>query len=176
MVMKCSSPDPGFAVPNSTLSPDLNCWCKPPRTALWRFAASPNTMPSASPSHIAAHAQKTGVNLFDDVGPAEDEQFVTAFLAPEIIDAGIAHLSPRAHGAVVDDDPVAYGLEKRRHQRSAVSISQIPHSQPVIPQRGLFAGGGKEVFSQASVSVKKVPLRHKRRPTRDRRLPESIEL
>ena len=62
--------------------------------------------------HVAADLEEVGVNVLDNVGPAEDEQFVAAFLAPEIVHTGVAELDVRPHGAVVDDDAVFHGLKK----------------------------------------------------------------
>ena len=60
--------------------------------------------------HVAAHLEEVGVNVLNNVGPAEDQQFVAAFLAPEIVHTGVAELDVRPHGAVVNDDAVFYGL------------------------------------------------------------------
>ena len=59
--------------------------------------------------------KKVGVNVLNNVRPAEHQQFVAAFLAPEIVQRGVAELDVGPHGAVVDDDAVAHGLEKVSH-------------------------------------------------------------
>ena len=74
--------------------------------------------------HIAADFEKVSVNVLDDVGPAEDQQFVAALLAPEIVHTGVAELNVSPHGAVVNDDAVAHGLEKVRHCKSVSAISR----------------------------------------------------
>ena len=60
--------------------------------------------------YIAADAQKTRVDILNDVGPAEDQKLIAALLAPKIIHTGIARLDIRTHSAVVDHDPLTNGL------------------------------------------------------------------
>jgi len=64
---------------------------------------------------IAADRQKTGVDLSNDIGTAQDQNFVAALLTPEIIRTEIAILDVGAHGAVINDHALANGLEKIRH-------------------------------------------------------------
>jgi len=42
--------------------------------------------------HIAADREKFSVNVLNNVGTAQHQEFVATFLAPEIVDTGIAHL------------------------------------------------------------------------------------
>ena len=60
--------------------------------------------------YVAAHLEEVGVNVLDDVGPAQHQQFVAAFLAPEIVHTGVAELDIRPHGAVVNHDALFHGL------------------------------------------------------------------
>src|SRR5581483_3552831 len=65
---------------------------------------------------VTADVEKAGVDVFDNVGTAEHEDLVAAFVAPEIVHTGIAPLDIGAHGAVVDHDAVTHALEKISHQ------------------------------------------------------------
>ena len=65
--------------------------------------------------HIAANLEEGGVNVFDNVRPAQNQQFVTTFFTPEIVHTGIAELDIGPHRAVVDNDAFLHGLEKVRH-------------------------------------------------------------
>ena len=56
------------------------------------------------------------MDIFNDVGTAEHEEFVAVFLAPEIISGGVAELNIRAHRTVVDHDALTNGLEKISHR------------------------------------------------------------
>src|SRR5579864_9238754 len=55
------------------------------------------------------------MDILDDVGPAQHQQLVTPFLAPEVVRAGLAHLDVGAHGAVVHHHAFAYALKKVSH-------------------------------------------------------------
>ena len=60
--------------------------------------------------HVAAHAVEGSVNVLDDVGPAQHQQFVAAFLAPVVVHSGVAGLDAGPHGAVEDDDAFLHGF------------------------------------------------------------------
>ncbi len=60
--------------------------------------------------YIAAHAKKAGVNVFNNVRPAQDQKLVASLFAPEIVHTGIAGLYARAHRAIIDDDALLHGL------------------------------------------------------------------
>jgi len=70
--------------------------------------------------HIAAHAEEVGVNLANDVGPAEHQNFAAVLLAPIVVERGIALVDIGAHRAVVSNNALADGLEKVSHQWSVV--------------------------------------------------------
>ena len=78
--------------------------------------------------HVAADLEEVSVNVLDDVRTAEDQQFVAAFLAPEIVHTGVAELDVSPHRAVVNDDAVAHGLEKVRHCK-AISYQLVSSQQ-----------------------------------------------
>ena len=59
---------------------------------------------------VAAHAEEVGVDVTNDVGAAEHQNFAAIFLAPVIIQSGIARLDVGAHRAVVDDDTFLHDL------------------------------------------------------------------
>ena len=82
--------------------------------------------------HVAAHLEEVGVNVLDDVGPAQNQQFVAALLTPEIVHTGIAELDIRPHGAVVDDDAVA---------------SRFGESQTLVPGRQSWSVVQEDSFS-----------------------------
>ena len=63
----------------------------------------------------AAALIEGGVDVPDNVGPAQDQDFAAILLAPIVVQGGIAHLDVGAHRTVVDDDAVAHGLEEIRH-------------------------------------------------------------
>jgi len=46
------------------------------------------------------------MNVADDVGTAEDQDLAAVFLAPVVVEGGVALLDVGAHGAVVDYDAV----------------------------------------------------------------------
>ncbi len=60
------------------------------------------------------------MNVADDVGTAEDQDLAAVFLAPVVVEGGVALLDVGAHGAVVDYDAVLYELEKFGHWWSVV--------------------------------------------------------
>src|SRR5579863_2406237 len=60
--------------------------------------------------HIAAHPEEAGVNILNNVRPAQYQKFVASLLAPKIIHTGIAGLNTRPHGAVIDDNAFLHGL------------------------------------------------------------------
>ena len=57
------------------------------------------------------------MDIANNVRPAQAEQFVAALFSPEIIHRRLAHLDIGAHGAVIDDHPLAHGLEKISHSQ-----------------------------------------------------------
>ncbi len=59
---------------------------------------------------VGTGSQIRGVNLFDDVGPAEHEDVVVAVLAAELVQRKVAGLDGGAHRAVVDDDALLDGF------------------------------------------------------------------
>ena len=65
--------------------------------------------------HVAAGSEKAGMDITDDVRAAQHQQLVAAFLAPEVVGRGLAHLYVGAHSAVVDHDALPHGLEKGAH-------------------------------------------------------------
>ena len=71
--------------------------------------------------NITANREETRMNVLNNVRPAQRQQLVAAFLAPEIVHTGIAELDVRPHRAVVDNDALKHGLEKVSHQPSALS-------------------------------------------------------
>ncbi len=75
--------------------------------------------------HVAAGGKEAGVDVADDVRAAQHQQFVAAFLAPEVVRRRLAHLDVGAHGAVVDDDALLHGLEKAGH----LSVGQSGHRE-----------------------------------------------
>ena len=60
--------------------------------------------------HVAPDFEEGRMNVLDEVGTAEHQQFVAPFLAPEIIHTGIAELDVGPHGAVVNHDAIPNGL------------------------------------------------------------------
>ena len=66
-------------------------------------------------NHIATHRKETRVDVTNDVRTAQDQHFTAIFLAPIIIQRGIALVNVGAHGTVVNDDALVDGLEEIRH-------------------------------------------------------------
>ena len=74
-------------------------------------------------NHIAANLKETGMDVADDIRPTQNQQFVASLFSPEIIDTGIAGLDAGAHGAVVNDNALADGLEKITHSIQLLAFS-----------------------------------------------------
>ena len=100
-------------------------------------------------NHIATHAQKTDVDILNNVRPAEHQKLIATFLSPEIVHTGIARLDTGTHGAVVNHDALSHGLEKISHLFLAVS-------QPLQ-------------LAQIQIIATNAAM-HERRPARGRRL------
>src|SRR5437868_9872858 len=60
--------------------------------------------------HVAPNGEEAGVDVANDVWTTEHEQLIAAFLAPEIVERGLAHLYVGAHRAVVDHDALSNGF------------------------------------------------------------------
>src|SRR5205085_10073911 len=60
--------------------------------------------------YITTSAQKIGVNIANNVGAAEYQNFAAILLAPIIIQSGIPFLDAGPHRPVVNDDALAHGL------------------------------------------------------------------
>src|ERR1700691_1938739 len=65
--------------------------------------------------HVAAGGKEVGVDVTNNVGPAQHQHFAAILLAPIVVEGGVARLDVRAHRAVVNDDALENGLEKIRH-------------------------------------------------------------
>ena len=65
--------------------------------------------------HIASDFEEVSMDVTDNVRPAQHQDFAAVLFAPIVVQSGITHLNVGAHGAVVNDDPFADGLEKVRH-------------------------------------------------------------
>src|ERR1035438_4974167 len=59
---------------------------------------------------VAAHAEKVRMNVANDVGAAQHQNFAAVFLAPVIVQGGIAFLNVGSHRAVVHDNALFHGL------------------------------------------------------------------
>ena len=64
---------------------------------------------------VAANSEKVGVDVADNVGTAQYQDFAAVLLAPVIVKGGVARLDVGPHRAVVDDDTVFHELEKSGH-------------------------------------------------------------
>ena len=53
---------------------------------------------------VAAHAEEVGMDVANNVGTAEHQNFAAVLLAPVIVEGRIALLDVRAHSAVVNHD------------------------------------------------------------------------
>ena len=71
----------------------------------------------------AAGLEERGMDVLDDVRPAEHEDVVVAVLAPEIVEREVVGLDVGAHGAVVDDDAFLHGFEVVAH--SCLALAQV---------------------------------------------------
>jgi hypothetical protein len=60
----------------------------------------------------------------NDIRTAQDENLAAIFFAPEVIESGIALLDVAAHGGVVNDGALGYGLEEITHQDSVTLSNQ----------------------------------------------------
>src|SRR5579872_1418782 len=65
--------------------------------------------------HVATGSEKIRMNVANDVRTAESENLAAVFLAPVVIQRGIALLDIGAHGAVIDDDTLADEWQKISH-------------------------------------------------------------
>ena len=65
--------------------------------------------------NVAAHLEEVGVDLTNNVRPAQHQHFAAILLAPVIVKGGVARLDVGPHRAVVDDDTVFHELEKSGH-------------------------------------------------------------
>ena len=82
-------------------------------------------------------SQKTGVDVADDVGTAQDQDFAAVFFSPVVVERGLAELDVGAHGAVVNYDAVADELEKVGHwsvvsRQFAQIVSSLSSSRFVL--------------------------------------------
>ena len=77
--------------------------------------------------NIGTRLEIRGVNVFDDVRPAENQHFRTVLFAPKIVERGLALLNLGAHGAVVNNDTFANGFEKGFHSvESRPTVQRVP--------------------------------------------------
>src|SRR5260370_20486969 len=84
-------------------------------------------------NHVGAGLEIGGVNIFNNVGTAEDQHFRTVLFAPEVIERGIALLYLSAHRAVIDDDTFANCFQKGFHLRkSRPFLLPLPVGVPAV--------------------------------------------
>jgi hypothetical protein len=60
----------------------------------------------------------------DNVRTAQHQNFAAIFLAPIVVEGGVAHLDVSAHRAVVNDNALLHGLEKVRHRKQFTVLSR----------------------------------------------------
>ena len=66
-------------------------------------------------NHVRPSLKIGSMNVFDNVRPAQHQDFRAVLLAPEVIERGMPLLYLRAHGAVIDHDAFANCLKKGFH-------------------------------------------------------------
>src|SRR5208282_3939816 len=127
---------------------------------------------------VAAYAEKVRMNLANNIGTAQHQNFAAILLAPVIVEGRIPLLDVGAHGAVINDDAFFYELEKVGHwslvigRQSLVVRDSSPFSDVetgLAPSQ--FAAGdaaSRRLYrkSEAFSLLKSVPLR-KERTTND---------
>ena len=84
-------------------------------------------------NHVSPGFVIGGVDVFNNVRTAQDQQFVAAFVAPEIGRRRMALLNLGAHGAVIDNDTFANCFEERFHWlESRPTIQRVPATSLII--------------------------------------------
>jgi hypothetical protein len=96
--------------------------------------------------NVRAGLEEVGVDVFDDGGVDEDEVLVAALLAAVVLGGELSVEDGRAHGAVVDDDALADGIEEwaghgalpardegNRDQGSGAAGGRSPDSRSLTP-------------------------------------------
>src|ERR1700683_4638120 len=59
---------------------------------------------------IAPHTQETGMDVANNVWPAQYEDFVTVFLAPIVVESGVVHVDVSPHRAVINHNALFHDL------------------------------------------------------------------